>query len=533
MRKLICCMLVLSNLFFSGCVEKSVQGTKNEQLRNYVTYNIGKMPDDLIMFKNYGIRQQDLLVNLFEGLVTSDDKGRIIPALAESWSLNKDETCYTFKIRDKAKWSDGRDITAADFVSFFSEILSKDMDNIYVQQLYYIFGAEDYKKGKVDFNSVAIRAVDKKTLEIRLNYPCSYLLNILAEPIYSLRRINEDLTQWKKNYKNLGYSGSFKIENISESNELTLRKNSEYWNKDSVKNDEVIISCIDGSEAALAAFENQKTDIFLNPPISEFESLLNSGRVKELPSYSAGALVFNLKKEGIAKDVNFRKSVVGSINRHNIARDILKDTAKPATSYIPPNISDGLNGQYMNKIFLSSEIEKEKSLELIKKSPYENNKELLKLTYIDTVENKKICENIAKDLSENLKIRIECKGYGAEEFADIIKEEDYDIAKVDYEGNYDYPLAFLERWTSSSDVNLYGYNNLEFDTKVIKAKMEKDKAKKIQFLKEAENILMEDVPITPLYFSKNIICKKNDIEGIYTTKRGNIKLDKVYVKVEP
>ncbi|MCH5139065.1 peptide ABC transporter substrate-binding protein, partial [Clostridiaceae bacterium UIB06] len=98
MKKLICYILILSLMFFSGCVEKSVQGNKDEELKNSIVYNLGKAPEDLIMLKSYNLRQQDLLVNLFEGLVSEDEKGKINPALAESWSLSKDETCYTFKI---------------------------------------------------------------------------------------------------------------------------------------------------------------------------------------------------------------------------------------------------------------------------------------------------------------------------------------------------------------------------------------------------------------------------------------------------
>lgn len=532
MKKVICCLLIISNLFLSGCVEKSVQGTKSKETRDYIVCNIGKMPKDLIMLNNSDYRQQDLLVNLFEGLVTSDENGKIVPALAESWSLSGDETCYTFKIRNTAAWSNGEDITAEDFVAFFSQILSRDKNNTYIKQLYCIFGAEDYNKEREDFNSVAIRALDKKTLEIRLNYPCNYFLNILAEPIYSLRRINEDLTNWKKNYKDILFSGSFIIDDILENKHIKLKKNEEYWNNSSVKSGDILITFVEGSEASLAAFQSYKIDIFTNPPVSEFNNLSQSGKIKKISSYGTEALVFNLKKKGIVTDVNYRKAIAAVINRKGISKKILNDTVRAATTYIPPNVSDGMNGQYINKDFFSLEPEKEKALELLSKSTPENIKGELKLIYYDTVENRKICEDIAKQIRESLKLTVQCKGYGPEEFTEAIKENDYDIAKVNYESSYDYPLSILERYTSMSELNLTGYKNTEFDTKVVKAKIEKDRVKKIQLLREAENILMEDMPVAPLYFTSDVICKKSNIDGIYTNKRGNIKLDKVYVKVE-
>lgn len=533
MKKFICYILILNLMFLSGCVEKSIQGNKNQELRNYIVYNLGEAPEDLIMLKNHNIRQQDLLVNLFEGLVSVDEKGKINPALAESWSLSKDETCYTFKIRGNAKWSDGSDITADDFVDFFSKILSKDIENTYDQQLYYIFGAEDYRKGKCDFKNVAIRSIDKKNLEIRLNYPCNYFLNILSQPIYSLRKVDNNLKEWKNNYKNVVYSGSFVIDNISDNGDITLKKNAEYWNKDSVKSDEILVTCIDSNEAVLAAFENDKINLFTNPPISEFKGLSNSGKTETIPTYDSGLLIFNLKKEGIVKDINFRKAISVGVDRNTLANEILNDTVGAASAYIPPNVSDGMNGRFINKAFFSKNLEKEKAQDLIKKSKYEQNKETLNLIYLDTVENKKICEGIAKSLSENLKIKVECQGYGKEELADEIKKDNYDMIKVDYEGRYDYPLAFLEGWMSLSDFNFCGYKNVQFDEKVVKARMDRDRIKKIELLKEAENILMEDIPAVPLYFKNMVVCKKNNVEGVYIVNKANVKLDKAYIKLEP
>ncbi|WML36024.1 peptide ABC transporter substrate-binding protein [Clostridium sp. OS1-26] len=533
MKKFIISILILSSVFLNGCVEKSVQGNKNVNIKDYIVYNIGKPPKDLLMLTDYNVRQQDLLVNLFEGLVKTDEKGSIIPGLSDSWALSKDETCYTFNIRDDAKWSDGSDITAEDFVIFFSQILNKDLNNKFAEQLYYIFGASEYRHGKKGFNDVAIRAIDKKKLEIRLNYPCNYFLNILAEPIYSLRKINNDMVEWRKNYKEILYTGCFTMQGISNNNEISLVKNDNYWNKNTVRSNKIILSCIDGSEAALAAYQSDKIDIFVDPPISEIKDLISLGKANQVSTYTTDVIVFNLKKEGIIKDINFRKSIATSIDRSYISKEILNDTAKPALTYIPTNISNGLNGQFINKAYFASTLEKDKALEFIKKTKFDKNNEPLKLVYVDTIENKKVCEAISKNLHDNLQLKVECIGYSAEEFNDELSKGDYDMAKVECEGSYDYPLSFLERWTINSKDNIYGYKNIELDNILEKSKMEKEKGKKIELLKSGENILFEDMPMIPLYFSNIVICKKSNIEDIGITKKGNIKLDKVYINLQP
>lgn len=533
MKKFIVSILILSSVFLNGCVEKSVQGNKNINIKDYIVYNVGELPKDLSMLTDYNIRQQDFLVNLFEGLVKTDEKGNIIPGLSGSWTLSKDETCYTFNIREDAKWSDGSDITAEDFVTFFSQILNKDLNNKFAEQLYYIFGASEYRHGKKGFNDVAIRAIDKKKLEIRLNYPCNYFLNILAEPIYSLRKFNNTLFEWKKNYKEILYTGCFIIDDISNNSYISLVKNNNYWNEDEVKSNKIMLSCIDGSEAALAAYQSDKVDIFVDPPISEAKNLISLGKANQVSTYTTDALVFNLKKEGIIKDVNFRKAIAVSIDRSYISKEILSETAKSALTYIPTNISNGLNGQFVNKSYFTSALEKDKALDFIKKTKFDKNNEPLKLIYLDTIENKKVCEAISKNLRDNLQIKIECIGYNAEEFNDELSKGDYDIAKVEYEGSYDYPLSFLERWTINSKDNIYGYKNIELDNTLEKSKMEKDKGKKIELLRSGENILFEDMPMIPLYCSNIVICKKSNIEDISITKKGNIKLDKVYINLQP
>lgn len=533
MKRLIISILILSSVLFNGCVEKAVQSNKSENTKDCIVYNIGELPKELIMLTDYNVRQQDLLVNLFEGLVKTDEKGNIIPGISNSWTISKDETCYVFNIREDAKWSDGSDIVADDFVDFFSKILSKDINNKFADQLYYVFGAEEYRQGKREFNNVAIRAIDKKKLEIRLNYPCNYFLNILAEPIYSLRKINENLVDWKTAYKNILFTGSFIIDNMDKSNNITLVKNINYWNEDDIRSNKILLTCINSSEASLADFQSGSIDIFTNPPTSEVKSLSDSGDISQIPAYNTGSLVFNLNKDGIVKDVNFRKALACYIDRNYITKEILSNTARSALTYIPTGIGTGLNGQFTNKIYFNGDVEKDKALEYMKKSKFSKSSESLKMIYIDTVENKKICENISKNLRDNLDIKIECIGCSIDEFNDAISKSDYDLAKVDFKGSYDYPLPFLERYSSMSSDNNYGYKNIQFDTILEKSKLEKDKNKKIELLRTAENTLYDDVPLIPIYFSDTVICKKKNIKDVYFTKEGNIKLDKVYIDLDP
>lgn len=520
---------VISVTLLGGSLQKKVEQTESSSYKNNVTYNLGKLPKDLIMLDSNNLREKDIIANTFEGLVNCDESGKIVPALAESWDISEDGTNYTFKIRKNGKWSDGSDITANDFVNFFSDILNDKTDNIFSNQLNCIFGVEDYRKGKCDFKNVAITALNDKTLNIRLNYPCNYFLNILSQPIYALRNIDYKLIDWKKDYKSILYSGSFCISNISNNGEITLKKNSYYWNRAQVKSNAVTLTSLRTSESALAAFQSSIINVFTDPPLGELKTIEGKSKFKTAPLLQGEGIVFNFKKSGIVNDNNFRKAVAASINRNNIVKNILNGTACEANSYIPQYTSDGLNGKFINKVFFQGTEDIKEASDLMKSVSPSYGETSLRLIYLDTVENKKVCETIGENIKKALGIDVKCDGYDVSKFNEELKKGNYDIAEIKYGGYYDYPLSFLDMWSSTSQDDLYGYKNAQFDTKFMNVTFEKDGGKKIEILKDMENILMEDVAIIPLYFNDVTISEKNYVQGIYTNKLGNIKLDKAYL----
>ena len=531
MKKYIALILSVILVFLSGCVEKKSQYiAANHDIKEYVVYNISKLPEDLIMLTNSDNRQKDLLPALFEGLVSTNDSGEIVPAIAEKYDISKDGITYSFKIRDDAKWSNGNDITAADFVDFFSKILNKSMGNTYARGLYCVFGVEDYNSGKKDFSSVAIRAENKKNLQIRLNSPCDYLLNVLSEPEFSLRKIDNKLRGWKTEYGNIAYSGPFKIEKISGKNEITIIKNENYWNRDEVKSNKILLTAINGGEKALVDFESNKISLMVDPPLSEIEKLSESEEAIKNPSRTGVAIAFNLKKSGLSSDVNFRKAVSAVINRGNICENILSNGAEPAATFIPNSLITTLSTDVSKISVFDKEDDSKKAEEFfLKVKDYKNKK--IKLAYLDNVTNKKVCDAIIKSIKFE-GVNCNCQGYNSEELKEIVKAGNYDMLLVEYNGLYDNAMAFFENYYGKNPNNFSGYSSIEYDNGLTKSKLEKDRGKRKMLLQNVEGILMKDMPVIPLYFDNIVLCKKNNVRGIYVTKAGTVKLDKAYIEIE-
>lgn len=529
MRKMTLFILIFIFLLSNGCMEKKVNNvSKDNKSDKYLVYNMQTIPEDLILLDDSKVRDKDMLLPLFEGLVKTDDNGKIVPGLAESWIIGKDDITYTFKLRENASWSDGSSITAKDFQKFFNEILNPKLDNIYAYQLNYIFGAQDYRNNKKSFNGVAIRVVDDKTLEIRLNAPISYFLEILSQPIYTLRKVNNELKTWKESYKSILYSGPFKIEDISKEGEIALVKNDHYYDKAEVKSDKLYITSSLSSENALAQYKTNKINIFVNPPISETKDLIVDGDAEVIPVDSGASISFNLKKTGIISNSGFRKAISFAIDRGSLLQSEFDYIARSATAYVPYESEKDIQNIKAKALFKQSG-DVEESKKLLKESNY-TKKEKLKLVYLDNNENKRLCEAVVKDIKDDLDLSLEYKGYSETELIDVLKSGEYHMLIVNYALLYDDPISLLESWISNSELNLFSYKNSNFDTLVTKAKFEKDEVKRQEFLKDAEKLLLEDMPTIPIYFHNIVLCKRPTLQGIYVTKEGNVKLDRAYLE---
>lgn len=518
MKKFMLFVIILIMIINSGCIEKKDVTQFKNQKRNYIVYNIGKLPQNLNMLDSSSIRDKDMLIALFEGLVKfsgmEDGKGNdiIVPALAESWSISKDGTIYTFKIRENAKWSDGLSISAGDFVNFFSSILQPGNDNLFCDELNSISGAHEFREGKCTAEVLGIKSINEDTLEIKLSHEDDDFLNILAEPIYSLRVIDSKLFNWEKAFDSILYTGPFKIKSISGNGEVTLVRNDNYWNKDDVKSNKIIVTSYDGSEESLARFKTNDIDAFVNPPESNIEELEESGYLKFASSDMLSYISFNFKKNDDLEDENVRLAIAGSIDNSDLASKNLNSSSVSAFAFKPRR-----NSSKSDKISTSVNNKYDKALKLI---------------YYESIENKRICNSIAESIKKKTGITVKVIGMSYEELKKAIENGDYDMIQTMYYSNMKHPLTVLELFTTSYESNVYGYSNKSFDRLVTLAEDEKNKVKKLKLIKDSEDILSSDLPGVPLYYLNTVLCKKKNISGIFITRMGNIMLDRAYMDAD-
>lgn len=505
-------IMIIMIIIFGISIEKDISVENNENpYAKYINYNMSTNPENLKLTDSLEVRDKDLLVNLFQGLVKENEEGQIVGALAKEITVSDDGIEYNFKLRSDIYYSNGDKITPQEFFHLFKALLD-DKNNIYVNDLDFIYGAKEYREGRCDFSQVAIIAKED-TLTIRLNSPCSYFLEILAHPIYALRDYN-DLNEYKANYKNIRYTGPYVIRDISKE-DIILSKNINYYKASEVTNEGIRISFIESPEDALAIFEassskvNNKVDLMMDVPVNEVYRLKKQNSIKEFQGNEMISLNFNNKEESISGNSQFRIAIKDIIDRE-------KYSAMVSDSLLNPIYSIAENQEETINVFKSQN--KINSLEFFKQLSKGNTN--VRVIY----EDKSLQRRVAKELCENLTAETEVEfvpiGLSTNDLQEALEKQDYDIYMNIFQGKYNLAFEYLnEKIKEQENITC---DNIMTNTNYI----DNQEERKPSFI-ECEQILSEDLQFIPIYRVNNIVCHKNNFTGFYVDKRGNIDLENI------
>lgn len=453
-----------------------------------------------------------------EGLLKYDEKkSEYLPALAKSYK--EEDKKIIFEIRDDIYWSNGEKITVDDFLYGFEIALNKNVAARNADMLYPIKNAIEYNKGNIDFSEVGIKKIGEYTLEIELNEITPYFKYILTLPIsYPLNK-----KFYEENNKEYGiesdktlYSGAYIVKSFNDT-EIFLQKNDKYYNSNDVSIENIKIIGINNFKTIDNLILNDELDISR----VEAEYVEKYKNNDELYSYYNGRiwyLQYNLENE-ITSNIDFRKAISYIIDRAEYVEKIKNDGSKPAKSLVS-DIIDGYNGKYRDKY-----VDKDYILEDENQAKYYldkflketnltiediNNKKLVLLSGNSDPEIKEI-QYIQEQIRKKLGINFSIVVATYQERLELTKNGKYDIVLNTWSPKYQDVSAILTRWYRPKDTKSNDkYRKLEFENYYIKAINMKNSAERDMYFNKAEKILIDDVVITPLYFS---------IENIYISKK--------------
>ena len=532
-----------------GMTTLAACGGSDAVAKNELVYNLGTEPKTVDPALNNAVDGFIILANAFEGLFKTDENNKAVPGVAESYDISEDGLTYTFHLREDAKWSDGKAVTAKDFDYSWKRVLDPATAAEYAFQLYYIKGAEEYNSGKGKVEDLGLKVIDDHTFEVTLIKPTTYFLELTSFP--TLMPVREDVVSadpdgWTLNAETFITNGPFKLEEFNMKDSYVFAKNDNYYGKDEVKLEKLTFKMITDPTSGYASVKNGEIDGTDTVPTVEIEQGKKDGLVTiypELGTYFYALNVGNnansdpaVKKALGNKDV--RHALNLAIDRESIVTNITKAGQIPAYSFVPKGIPGAEEGkEFTDKEYWDpSDIEgnKAKAKELLVKAGYPNGEGLptFKLSFnTETTEHKLIAEAIQQMWAE-IGIKVELQNAEWKVFQTQRKSGEFDIARHGWVGDYVDPMTFLDMWMTGLGNNDSKFASAEYDELIRKAMAERDAAKRVEYLRQAEDILMEEMPILPIYYNTRPKAFDPKVKDVRVSPLGAIYFDRAYIAAE-
>ena len=486
--------------------------------------NNGSEPGSLDPAMATGTHESWVLQHTFQGLMDYDKEGNLTEGVAESYTVSEDGLKYVFTLKDGIKWSNGDPVVAGDFEYAWKRLLDPDLGADYAFQLYYVKGGEAYNSGEASADDVMVKAKDEKTLEVELEKPTPYFIDLTA--FYSMYPVNQKVVEanpdWAKDASTHVSNGAFKLEKWEHNSIISLRKNPEFQYADQVQIAGIDLDIIEEASTAYAKYEGGEYDMLQDIPPEVAADLIAKKDPDLVESEDVGTYYYNLNSVVSPLDnVKVRNALSMSMDRQQITEKITKRGEIPAEGIVPYGLMDENDKDFRESSGNHIEYNPEKAKELMAEGLKEEGKTIeemqFQLMYNTDENHKKIAEAIQEMWKKNLGVDIALTNL---EFKDKLEKEkagDYQISRAGWIGDYEDPMTMLDLFITDGPFNDTGYSNAEYDKLIDDAKNSADQKVRMDAMRKAEDILMKDMPIVPVYhYTKNYLVKPN-IKGVYKT----------------
>ena len=516
-RIFLCC-LVLAGVTEcqTGWTQEGIPGWKKAE--QHFIFNNGTEPKSIDPHVISGLAEMRITEALFEGLVSYDPKTlEPRPGVAESWKISDDWLIYTFTLRRNAKWSDGKTITANDFLLSWKRVLTRETASPYTNLLYSIKGAEEYYRGKIkDFSGVGVRVIDPFTLEVCLKAPCSYFLDLMAfTTLYPVRvdLIEKHKNQWTKP-ENIVSNGAFVLKKWLPRQKIVLEKNPCYWDRDFVKLSRVTIKPLEDSSTAYKLFLEKELHWLQSVPTGKIDE------VKRSPDYYASPFLgtyfyrFNVTRAPF-DDVRVRRAFSMAIDRTEITNHLLRGGQKPQSFYCPDVAG------YKSKAGLNLDIKTARRL--LRKAGYGSGGKkfpVVEIIYNTSEAHKMVAEALAQQWKQALGVTVNARNMEWKTYLSEMKELKYQIARSSWIGDYNDPDTFFNIFRTGDGNNRTGWSSKLYDELLLQSQIEPNPDKRLKLFHAMEKILVEEeCPIMPIYGYVNQGLLSESVMGWYENIR--------------
>lgn len=512
----------------------SEEGTDTISKEQVLKVNNFTEPSSLNPSLATDVWSSNILLQTFEGLTRINQKGVPENAMAEKIAVSDDLLTYTFTLRDGAKWSNGEPVTMNDFEYAWKWVLNPENLSQYAYQLFYVKNAEAANKGEVSLEEIGVKAIDEKTLEVTLENPTPFFLELTA--FYTYFPINSKIAEgnpdWAKEAsKDYTSNGPFKMVKWDHQNQVILEKNQHYWDKENVKLEKIEMVMLNDSNTELNMFNSDELHWAGAPtgslPLEAIPALQQEGALEAAPTAGTYWYEFNIKKKPFT-NVKIRKALAYAIDRQSIVDNITQSAEIPATAIVPNSMIPENEKGY----FKDGDIDQAKALleEGLKEEGYSGVEDLpvITLSYNTDPAQAKIAQAVQDMWKTNLGMNVELSNKEWAVYYEGIINGDFEVARMGWTGDFNDPINFLEIFKNDGGNNHTGWMNEEYASLLDQSALESDPSKRKEISKQAEAIIMDEMPVIPFYFKTSVYVKKDNLKGVYVSGLGNVQYKWAY-----
>lgn len=507
---LVASLLLLASCDRSARVEPTPGGAKAGPTFVYAAASEPRTLDPGLITDTYA---SFFAQNLFEGLLIWDQAGlETKPGAAERHEVSSDGRVWTFHLRHDAIWSNGDAVTATDFLVAWRRVLNPEFGSDYAGLLFPIKGARALAEGlEVDAQTLGVEVRDRFTLVVTLDNPTPWFDAIMAHhvtaPVNPGALKRHGYAWWQP--RKIVVNGPFTLDEWTPGERIVLRRNTYYHDAEHVKLDRVVARFVSDPDEVLELYEKGELHWTGN------SGLLPAGRLGELAArddarssaeLGTAWLWLNLE-EGPTTDPRVRSALALALDRPAIAA-VLGPSDLVTGRFVPP----GMPG-YSAPAPSATDLDRARDLLAEAGFPGGEGFPILELAVDERPIHQRIAEVVAARWKDTLGIAVDpyVREYGAH--ADAMRSGEYQIARGGWLGDYPDPSSFLELLASESSLNVSGWSNTGFDALVQEAAQTEDAASRLRLLAKAERLLLEELPLIPLYHFGSLSLLKPYVSG--------------------
>ncbi|MEH6582635.1 MAG: peptide ABC transporter substrate-binding protein [Halioglobus sp.] len=520
----------------SGGESRVTQGNREGILH----YSNSTEPQGLDPHVVTGVPENHIIRALFEGLAVKNPYTlEPEPGVAERWDFSDDGRVITFHIREDARWSNGDPVTAEDYVWSWRRALNPAMGNQNAYMLFPVKNAEAFSTGKLDDpEQLGVKALDARTLEVTLNEPTPYFLQLMDHyssfavhraTIEKFGKATDRFTRWTR-AENIVGNGAFRLKDWQLNRRITIEKSDTYWDADTVKLNGVVYYPVENIVSEERMFRVGQLHFTQEVPLDKIEGYkaMENSPFVQAPYLGTYYYLLNIHQAPV-DDPRVRHALAMAIDRDTLVSTVLKGAYVAAYAITPP----GTLGYQPPKVF---DYDVAGARKLLAEAGYPDGKGWpgIEIKYNTSENHRKIAVALQQMWKDNLNIDVTISNQEWKVYLDSVDQMDFQVARRGWIGDYVDPNNFLDLFLGAGGNNNTGFANARFDDMILnQAPKAATKEQRFAIFHEAEKLMMEQMPIIPIYTytSKHLIHPS--VKGLPSNLMDSLNLKYVWLEPEP